>query len=158
MSLSRGGRRSLGLLVPMASGSIHPSSIRSLHMSVLSFMAKRLRDGGRRKRMTVRRPPRRRLAMEALDDRIMLSITEFPIPAADSNPFGITRGPDGNLWFTESLAGRIGRITPAGVVTEFSAGITPGGQPAEITAGPDGNLWFTEQFPHPTRRLTPPRH
>jgi streptogramin lyase len=124
-------------------------------MSVLSFMAKRLRDGGRHQRTTVRKPPRRRLALEALDDRILLSITEFPIPAADSNPFGITRGPDGNLWFTESLAGRIGRITPGGVITEFSAGITPGGQPGEITAGPDGNLWFTEQFPDRIGRITP---
>ena len=55
----------------------------------------------------------------------------------------ITAGPDGNLWFTE-LAGRIGRITTTGVVTEFSAGITAGSGPYGITAGPDGNIWFTE--------------
>ena len=40
-------------------------------------------------------------------------------------PDGIAAGPDGNLWFTEDDGDRIGRITPAGVVTEFSAGITP---------------------------------
>ena len=35
----------------------------------------------------------------------------------------ITAGPDGNLWFTERRrAAGIGRITPEGVVTEFSAG------------------------------------
>ena len=28
-------------------------------------------------------------------------ITEFPIPTANSLPFGIAAGPDGNLWFTE---------------------------------------------------------
>ena len=44
-------------------------------MSVLSFMAKRLRDSGRRKRTTVRKPPRARLALEALDERILLSVT-----------------------------------------------------------------------------------
>src|SRR5262249_18901794 len=44
-------------------------------MSVLNFMAKRLRDSGRRKRTTVRKPPRPRLALEALDDRILLSVT-----------------------------------------------------------------------------------
>ena len=38
----------------------------------------------------------------------------------------------------------IGRITPAGLVTEFSAGITPISGPEGITAGPDGNLWFCE--------------
>jgi streptogramin lyase len=34
-------------------------------------------------------------------------------------PFEITAGPDGNLWFTEPNLERIGRITPAGVVSEF---------------------------------------
>jgi virginiamycin B lyase len=70
---------------------------------------------------------------------------------------GITAGPDGNLWFTEILASRVGRITPAGVVTEFSAGIT--GSPEEITAGPDSNLWFTEPSkqnePDQIGRITP---
>jgi len=70
-------------------------------------------------------------------------ITEFRLPTADSTPEGITAGPDGNLWFAEQ-AGRIGRITPAGVVTEFSNGITADSRPFAITAGPDGNLWFTE--------------
>jgi streptogramin lyase len=29
------------------------------------------------------------------------NITEFPIPTAGSEPFGITAGPDGALWFTD---------------------------------------------------------
>jgi virginiamycin B lyase len=32
----------------------------------------------------------------------------------------IAAGSDGNLWFTEELGDRVGRITPAGRVTEFS--------------------------------------
>jgi virginiamycin B lyase len=61
---------------------------------------------------------------------------------AGAGPLGITSGPDGNLWFTESTGDRIGRITTAGVVNEFplSAGAAPNG----ITVGPDGALWFTE--------------
>ena len=47
------------------------------------------------------------------------TITEFPIPTAGSYPGGITAGPDGNLWFAEGTAQKIGRITTAGVVTEF---------------------------------------
>ena len=39
------------------------------------------------------------------------SITEFPVPTAGSNPWGITAGPDGNLWFTEGNSNQIGRIT-----------------------------------------------
>jgi streptogramin lyase len=81
-----------------------------------------------------------------------IPITEFPIPTASSVPIGITAGPDGNVWFTESQASKIGRITPAGSVTEFSLppplpqndASTRG--PGDITLGPDGNLWFTEGF------------
>ena len=40
-------------------------------------------------------------------------VREFPIPNPFSDPFGITAGPDGNLWFTEGYADEIGRITPA---------------------------------------------
>src|SRR5262249_10953894 len=112
-------------------------------MSARSFVSKLLGGRGRRKRATVRKRPRHRPALEALDDRVLLSITEFPIDSTVvRRPEGITRGPDGNLWFADASADRIGRITPAGVVTDFA--ITPGSSPQEITAGPDGNLWFTE--------------
>jgi hypothetical protein len=44
-------------------------------------------------------------------------VTEFFAGiTAHAIPQGITAGPDGNLWFAEQ-AGRIGRITPGGVVT-----------------------------------------
>lgn len=43
------------------------------------------------------------------------TISEFPIPTANSTTLGIIAGPDGNLWFTEASAGptgsnEIGRI------------------------------------------------
>jgi len=73
----------------------------------------------------------------------------------------ITAGPDGNLWFTEGRANRIGKITPAGAVTEYSRGITlnpflEGGNAgiSSITAGPDGNLWFTETYNNRIGRIT----
>ena len=96
------------------------------------------------------------------------TITEFPLPTAGRLPAGITAGPDGNLWFTESLGDNIGRITPKGHIKEFP--IPPAlGAPAFITAGPDGNLWFTAMndigrittkgaitgFPIPTARSRP---
>ena len=61
-----------------------------------------------------------------------------------ASPADIAAGSDGNMWFTEPGANRIGRITPTGVVTEFSAGISRRSLPLGIAAGPDGNLWFTE--------------
>jgi hypothetical protein len=49
------------------------------------------------------------------------------------------------MWFTEiANPGRIGRITPAGAITEFWTGLTANSAPNQIVAGPDGNLWFTE--------------
>src|SRR5215203_2454606 len=67
---------------------------------------------------------------------------EFPIPTANSRPAGITTGPDGALWFTERGGDKIGRITTAGVITEFP--LPTAGSPRGITTGPDGALWFTE--------------
>jgi streptogramin lyase len=67
-------------------------------------------------------------------------VTEFSTGAP---AVGIAAGPDGNVWFTEPDARRIGRITPKGRLTEFSAGITSGYGPVGITAGPDEDLWFT---------------
>jgi streptogramin lyase len=88
------------------------------------------------------------------------SVTDFPIPTASAGPAGITVGPDGNLWFTESNANKIGRITPAGVLTEFpfdqtDSGIFVSAEPIAITAGPDGNLWFTEEGTGKIGRITP---
>lgn len=55
----------------------------------------------------------------------------------------ITTGPDGNVWFTKAGANQIGRMTPAGVFSEFNIP-TPDSSPIDITTGPDGALWFTE--------------
>jgi hypothetical protein len=37
-------------------------------------------------------------------------IREFAVPTADSRPAFITAGPDGNLWFTEEAANKIGQL------------------------------------------------
>ena len=104
-------------------------------------------------------PAFRKPCLERLEDRCLLSgdvVVELPIPPGFGHPVDIAAGPDGNLWFTETVPGLdsatssyVGRITPAGQVTEFSipAEGTPfgsGGGGLQITAGPDGNLWFTE--------------
>ncbi|HTA38941.1 MAG TPA: hypothetical protein VK760_07690, partial [Candidatus Acidoferrales bacterium] len=69
-------------------------------------------------------------------------ITEFGLPGgASASPAGITTGPDGNLWFTESQIGRIGKITTDGTISTYTA---PGGYPWNIVTGPDNNLWFSD--------------
>jgi streptogramin lyase len=73
-------------------------------------------------------------------------VTQFPVPAG-AVPEGITWGPDSNVWFTEVVAGRIGRMTPSGAVTEFPIP-TPDSSPRGIVTGPDQNLWFVESTWH----------
>ena len=55
----------------------------------------------------------------------------------------MTAGPDGALWFTEWTGNKLGRITTAGLITEYNLP-TPLSFPWSITVGPDGALWFTE--------------
>src|SRR5437868_6578127 len=66
--------------------------------------------------------------------------TEFDVPTMNSSPWGITVGPDGALWFTELVGGNIGRITVAGVITEYpitTPSTTPNSSPFGIVTGPD---------------------
>ena len=81
------------------------------------------------------------------------TITEFPVPTANSEPGGITAGPDGNVWFTEFDTAKIGRITPAGTITEFP--IAASSNPEMIALGSDGNLWFPEITANKIGRITP---
>lgn len=80
-------------------------------------------------------------------DAAAIVITEFPLPTGNVQPYGITAGPDGAVWFTESTSptNSVGRIdvNAPNAITEFQAPTKPSGV-FDITAGPDGNLWFTE--------------
>jgi len=67
---------------------------------------------------------------------------------------GITAGPDGNMWFAERYANRIGRITPSGVINEFLVP-TPDAGLSYIVKGPDGNLWFTEFNASQVAKISP---
>ena len=55
---------------------------------------------------------------------------------------GITRGPDGAMWFTNYLASSIGRIDATGAIVTFTAPCVR--YPMGITAGADGALWFAD--------------
>jgi streptogramin lyase len=93
-------------------------------------------------------------------------ITEYPVPTTvtpspaiklvgippkptsnvlgSSQPRGLVTGPDGDLWFGEFAADKIGRLDPTtGTITEFPVP-TDNSIPFGITGGPDGNLWFAE--------------
>jgi virginiamycin B lyase len=61
-----------------------------------------------------------------------------------SGGWGITSGPDGNLWFTENQYNLVGMINPTTHAISAFSTPTTGSGPMGITAGPDGNVWFTE--------------
>ena len=69
-----------------------------------------------------------------------VTFNEYPLSTGGTGPYYITSGPDGNLWFSEDLQNKIGRITTAGTITEFPTDSHVRG----ITTGPDGNLWLVE--------------
>lgn len=77
--------------------------------------------------------------------------TEYLLPEG-GYAAGIARGPDGNLWFTEPVSGKIGRITPGGALTEFA--LAPTSCPALIALGPDHSLWFAEHDQNAIGRIT----
>jgi virginiamycin B lyase len=79
------------------------------------------------------------------------TFTEFRTPTPNSFPGDITTGSDGNMWFTEQAVDKFARITPDGMITEFTGVSAPG----SIAAGPDGNLWIASAFAPQVARVTP---
>jgi virginiamycin B lyase len=85
----------------------------------------------------------------AAEAELVGAVEHFPTNCSVAK---LVSGPDGDVWFTcfrfesgpdGAEKSIIGRITPLGTVTEFSAGIPVGATINDLVAGPDGNLWFT---------------
>ena len=79
-------------------------------------------------------------------------ISEFGTGLNTNAEDDITVGADGNLWVeqatpTGTTPGGIARITPAGTITEFTAGEsnTSGSDGDQLVTGPDGNVWFNDR-------------
>ncbi len=79
-------------------------------------------------------------------------LAEYEMPQPNSVPWEPAVGPDGAIWFTqfsgtpwfaETVGNKIGRITTAGVITEFPIPSVDT-QPVGVAAGPDGQVWFAE--------------
>jgi streptogramin lyase len=92
--------------------------------------------------------------IEVSGDAEIHTIVELEIKTGNSKPEGITVGPDGNLWFTEYGAGKIGQISLSGVFSNEYSVPTANSGPNGIIAGPDGNLWFTDYGANQIGRMT----
>jgi virginiamycin B lyase len=78
----------------------------------------------------------------------------YTIPTPNSQPWGIVRGRDGALWFTEWAGNKVGRVTTAGAFTEYPLP-TPGAKPQGIARGGDGSIWFVESAANRIGRIAP---
>jgi streptogramin lyase len=88
-----------------------------------------------------------RPSLERLENRCLPSVTihEFLLPTSGTDVTGISKGPDGNVWFTEPQTNIVGHLTTNGSSPVEIVVPTANATPLEITSGPDGALWFTEQ-------------
>ena len=60
-------------------------------------------------------------------------ITDFPLPDTTDNPYGVTAGPDGAIWFMEFTGNRVARITTGPAIPK------PGEVDARAVAGSSSN-------------------
>jgi streptogramin lyase len=88
-------------------------------------------------------------------------VSEYEL-GAGTRPQAVVAGPDGNLWFAgiRNVSGGssdvVGKVTPAGKVTEYVVDTHPGVLGlSDIAVGPEGNLWFTEGGRPKVGRITP---
>jgi streptogramin lyase len=78
--------------------------------------------------------------------------------APGSTPNAVTAGGDGNVWFTVSTSssgGSVAKVTPAGIITEYAAGLASTASPSGIALGADGNVWVSESNANRIARVTP---
>ncbi len=82
--------------------------------------------------------------------------TELKIPVLFPQPWGVTSGSDGNVWFTtrNGSVNSIGKLAPTGQLTLYPIP-TPRALANQITTGPDGALWFTETGTSKIGQLVP---
>ncbi len=88
------------------------------------------------------------------------------LQATMDNPFGVTRGPDGLLYYCELAGNVVRRIDTAGKITTVAGNGTAGfagdggpalqaqlNKPHEIQFGPDGRLYISDMSNHAIRAL-----
>jgi streptogramin lyase len=78
------------------------------------------------------------------------TITEY---TGYNRPFGITKGPDGNIWFTDQGNDTVNALNPSNASLVYNYAV-PGSDLWDITTGSDGALWMADQNLEGVDRLT----
>jgi copper transport protein len=77
-------------------------------------------------------------------DQDAKTFEEYPLPTESGGPFTLLLDAQGNLWFTESQAGKIGVLdTKTGEIKEFMPS-SPLKSPEALFFDTEGNLWIAE--------------
>ncbi|MFM9149858.1 MAG: hypothetical protein ACKORA_05160, partial [Solirubrobacterales bacterium] len=77
-------------------------------------------------------------------------ITEYSLPSSSAQPYGITSGADGQVWFTEFAAKNLTAINPLTATpatpgfTRIALSSSGSTNPSQVTRGPGTSIWFTE--------------
>ena len=71
-----------------------------------------------------------------------LRVREYVVPPG-THPHDVAPAPDGTVWYTAQLTGKLGRLDPkTGKTTEIPLG--EGSAPHGVIVGPDGAPWITD--------------
>lgn len=86
-------------------------------------------------------------------------ITEFATPTKDGDGSkvavdSLVMDKKGNIWFTERLAGKVGKLSPDGKITEFPLS-SPTSGPLGIDIDKSGNLWIAQRYANKISQMTP---
>src|ERR1700682_425632 len=87
-------------------------------------------------------------------------VIEYPIPnpspigsgcagCGKASLSGITAARDGNIWYFDVGQTLVGRVTPAGVITQYPVPAAGSGS-RSIIGAPDGNIWMAGRVQAPT--------
>jgi streptogramin lyase len=82
------------------------------------------------------------------------ALSQFTVPATGELA-DIAVGSDGGIWFTDTGANRIARLSPDGATLAGYPIATAAAWPYGITAAPDSNLWFTMRDANKIGFITP---
>lgn len=82
-------------------------------------------------------------------------ISVYSTPTAASGPSGILLAPDGNLFITEIMGGKIARFDPRTKAIEEYAIPTENAWPTGLDLAADGSLWFNQTKGNKVGRLSP---
>lgn len=81
-------------------------------------------------------------------------ITRFAPTTTAGYPTGPALGYDNRVWFALRDGSKVAAVTTAGVITEYSTGLTAGSAPLNFSRGSDSNMWFTESTGNRIAKIT----